>query len=87
MSSLQLSLENIQDLENAGVQVDIIQFQKMLLMYNAIEDGWTVKKKQDAYVFSKPHENKKEVFENNYLLRFMRSHLDIRKIINWVSYK
>jgi hypothetical protein len=82
MSSLQLSLENIQDLENAGVQVDIIQFQKMLLMYNAIEDGWTVKKKQDAYVFSKPHENKKEVFENNYLLRFMRSHLDIRKIIN-----
>ena len=87
MSSLQLSLENIQDLENAGVQVDIIQFQKMLLMYNAIEDGWTVKKKQDAYVFSKPHENKKEVFENNYLLRFMRSHLDIRKIINWVSCK
>lgn len=82
MSSLQLSLENIQDLENAGVQVDIVQFQKMLLMYNAIEDGWTVKKKQDAYVFSKPHENKKEVFENNYLLRFMRSHLDIRKIIN-----
>lgn len=81
MSSLQLSLENIQELENAEVKLDVIQFQKMHLMFNAIEDGWSVKKKNDSYVFTKPHENKKEVLENNYLLRFMKTHLDLSKII------
>lgn len=83
MSSLQLSLENIQELENAEVKLDVIQFQKMHLMFNAIEDGWSVKKKNDSYVFTKPHENKKEVLENNYLLRFMKTHLDLSKIIRW----
>ena len=61
---------------------DIIQFQKMILLYNSIEQGWTVKKRNGSYVFAKPHENKKEVLEDSYLLKFMKTNLDVKKIVS-----
>ena len=35
-----------------------------------------------SYVFTKNHENKKEVLEDAYLLKFMKSSLDFNKIIS-----
>ena len=32
----------------------------MMLIFNAIEDGWNVIKNEDKYYFTKNHENKKE---------------------------
>jgi hypothetical protein len=72
----------LKDLENENVKVDIIKFQKMLLLFNSIEQGWSVKKRDGSYVFSKPHENKKEVLEDSYLLKFMKTNLDLNKIIS-----
>jgi hypothetical protein len=54
----------------------------MLLLYNSIEQGWSVKKRKDSYVFTKNHENKKEVLEDTYLLKFMKTNLDLNKIIS-----
>jgi hypothetical protein len=71
----------LQDLGKEPVKVDIITFQKMLLIYNSIEKGWSVKKRDGAYVFTKSHENKKEVFNESYLLQFMKTNLDLKKII------
>lgn len=51
--------------------VDKIQFQKMLFIMNALDDGWSVKKSQDKYIFSKKHENKIEVFQEEYLATFI----------------
>ena len=48
-------------LENDNIKIDNIKFQKMLLLFNSIEQGWTVKKRNDSYVFTKNHENKKEI--------------------------
>jgi hypothetical protein len=79
---IKLNLESLKDLENENVKVDIIKFQKMLLLFNSIEQGWSVKKRDGSYVFSKPHENKKEVLEDNYLLKFMKTNLDLNKIIS-----
>ena len=42
--------------------VDIIKYKKMAFIYNALEKGWSVRKKKDNYVFRKDHENKKEVY-------------------------
>lgn len=47
------------------------QFQKLLFISNALENGWTVKKQQQQYFFTKKHENKKEVFQENYLEQFI----------------
>ena len=44
---------------------------KMQFIMNALEDGWTVKKREDRYVFVKKHENRREVFEESYLENFI----------------
>jgi len=52
-----------------------IQLQKMLFIMNALDDGWSVKKSQDKYIFSKKHENKIEVFQEEYLATFILQHM------------
>lgn len=75
-------LESLRDLENSDMKVDAIKFQKMILLFNSIEQGWSVKKRGDSFVFSKSHEGKKEVLDDAYLLKFMKSNLDVNKIFS-----
>ena len=42
--------------------------------------GGLLKKNKNAYIFSKKHEGKKEVFLDNYLKRFMVRNFDIENI-------
>ena len=77
-----LNLDAFKDLDKNNIKVDVIKFQKMIFLYNAIDQGWCVKKRDDSYIFTKNHEGKKEVFENSYLLKFMKSSLDITKIFS-----
>jgi hypothetical protein len=79
---IKINLDSLKDLENENLKVDAIKFQKMLLLFNSIEQGWSVKKRGDSYVFIKSHEGKKEVLEDSYLLRFMKSNLDLNKIVS-----
>jgi hypothetical protein len=78
---IKINLDSLKDLENDNLKVDAIKFQKMLLLYNSIEQGWTIKKRNNAYVFIKNHEGKKEVLEDAYLLKFMKTNLDLNKLI------
>jgi hypothetical protein len=74
---------NIEDyLENKNIKIDHIIYQKMNLIYNALEEGWSIKKKDNSYIFTKKHENKKEIFEDAYLLKFLKTNLDINKLLN-----
>jgi len=75
-----MDIESLKDLEN--IKIDAIKFQKMLILFNSIEQGWSVKKKNESYVFTKPHENKKEVLEESYLLKFMKANLDMNKVMS-----
>jgi len=69
-------------LENeTNIKLDSIKFQKMLLLYNAVEEGWSIKKNKGSYVFSKNHEGKKEILEENYLITFMNSNFDLSKVM------
>jgi len=77
---IKINLDSLKDLEN-NVKIDSVKFQKMVLLYNSIEQGWSVKKNNDSYIFSKKHENKKEVLEDSYLLKFMKTNLDLNKVI------
>ena len=53
------------------------QLKKMVFIMNALEKGWTVKKSDDSYIFTKKHEGKREVFRENYLERFVQSNFDM----------
>ena len=81
LMDIKINLDCFKDLEN-NLKIDSIKLQKMILLFNSIEEGWTVKKRNSSYVFTKNHENKKEVLEDVYLLKFMKTNLDISKIIS-----
>ena len=66
---------------NSKVAIDSIIAQKMCFIYNALEDGWEVKKKGNNYVFKKRHHNRREVFLDSYLEKFIRNNLNIETII------
>lgn len=70
------------DLENENILIDRIKFKKILFIYNALEEGWTIKKKQESFIFTKNHEGKKEVFLDSYLVSFMQSNFDLNKLLN-----
>jgi len=67
---------------NYDIRIENIQFQKMLFLFNAINDGWSIKKRQDSYIFTKNHEGKKEVLLDSYLLSFMKGNFDVNKILS-----
>jgi hypothetical protein len=51
---------------------------KMFFIYNAIEDGWCVRKNaSNLYIFTKKHENKKEIYLDNYLKKFINDNMKI----------
>lgn len=52
-----------------------IKSKKMIFIYNSIENGWTVKKSKDTFIFTKKHEGKREIFSDEYLLRFMKENI------------
>lgn len=63
------------------VKLDKIKFQKMLFLYNALNEGWTVNKKDESYIFIKNHEDKKEIMLESYLSTFISQNFDINKIL------
>lgn len=60
---------------------DNVTLTKMSFIFNAINDGWNVKKLNNLdsenckYIFTKKHENKKEIFSNTYLEKFIQKNL------------
>jgi hypothetical protein len=83
MSEIELRV-NIENPENANYDIKIsnIKFQKMLFLFNAINDGWSIKKRNDCYIFTKNHEGKKEILLDSYLLSFMKGNFDVNKILS-----
>jgi len=67
-------------LESNKIKLNPITFKKMNLIYNALEEGWSIKKQNTSYIFTKKHENKKEIIEDSYLLKFMKSNLELNKV-------
>lgn len=75
--NIEIKIENDNSLE-----IDKIKFQKMVFLYNALDNGWSIKKRKDSYIFTKNHEGKKEVFDDSYLSMFMKDNIDINKILS-----
>ena len=69
------------DLDN-NIKIENIKFQKMLFIFNAVNDGWSVKKEDTNYIFTKDHNRKKEIFKEEYLTSFMNKNFDINNLLN-----
>ena len=57
-------------------KIDSIFVQKLLFLYNALENGWELKKHNEKYIFTKLHEGKKEIFHDSYLHQFLENNLN-----------
>ena len=68
--------------EEKEMEIDKIRFQKMIFLYNALDNGWSIKKRKDSYIFTKNHEGKKEVFDESYLSVFMKENMNINNILS-----
>ena len=73
---IEIKIEN----EN-NVEIDKLKFQKMVFLFNALDSGWSIKKNKDSYIFTKNHEGKKEIFNEEYLAIFMKDNSDINKLL------
>lgn len=73
---IEIKMEKDQSLE-----IDKIKFQKMVFLFNALDNGWSIKKRKESYIFTKNHEGKKEVFDESYLSTFMKDNIDINKLL------
>ena len=60
-----------------SVQLSKPQFQKMVFIMNALDQGWQIKKKEESYIFTKKHENRKEIFQENYLDEFIKQNTQL----------
>ena len=73
-------------LDNSNYDFDKIKLSKMSFIYNAINDGWTVEKQlnnnDEKYIFKKKHENKKEIFSNNFLEKFINKNLNNKNTLD-----
>lgn len=58
-----------------NIKMDRKNFQKLMFLNNALNDGWSIKKSAENYIFTKKHENKREIFQENYLENFIISNL------------
>lgn len=69
---------------NIYSNLDHISMQKVLFIYNAVIDGWTVKMlSKDKYEFKKNKSSiSKNIDINDYLKDFVKDNLNINNIIN-----
>jgi len=63
------------------INIDLVKLQQLSFIYNAIDAGWSVKKRENKYIFSKKHEGKKEVYLETYLRKFVEANLNLKNIV------
>ena len=59
-----------------------VEYKKMKFIFNALNDGWEIRKEEDSFIFTKKHEGKKEVYSNNYLRAFVLKNSETDKILS-----
>lgn len=67
---------------NANISSEVISFQKMVFIFNAILSGWTVKMiEHNKFEFTKDYKNQ-EVNLDTYIQDFVEKNLNINNILS-----
>lgn len=68
------------NISNKFENIDNNTQKKMIFIFNALNDGWTIKKCDNSYIFTQKHLGKKEVFQDDYLNKFISDCFNLDKI-------
>lgn len=52
-------------------EINLVKLHRLAMIQNAIDDGWRIEKRDTSYIFSKSHEQQREIFEEDYLNKFL----------------
>ena len=56
-----------------SIKIDKNKFKTMNFIYNALQSGWRIKKRDNSYIFTKKHNNKQIYFTDNYISSFIET--------------
>jgi hypothetical protein len=48
----------------------------MIFLMNTLENGWSIRKKNEEYVFRRKHEKQTEIYSDEYLVNFLKSNMN-----------
>lgn len=71
-------LLNYENIYNEYTSIDTLKMHKMNFIYNALEQGWIIKKIEKYYIFKKKHDNNEEIFLDSYLSDFINENCIIK---------
>jgi hypothetical protein len=69
-------------IENQKIDINSELKNKIYVMHfvmNTLENGWTIRKKSDNFVFRKKHKNHGEIYSDDYLINFLKINVKIGK--------
>ena len=58
---------------------DFLTSRKMFFILNSLNDGWTIRKQNNNFIFTNKHEDRKEVMTEGYLKEFIVKNYRINK--------
>lgn len=70
--------QNIQ--KDSNIKMDKKEFYKMKFIMNALQEGWSVKKSDDTYIFKMKHNNRKEIYKEEYLEDFINRNISLKYV-------
>lgn len=78
--SLKEGVHTLKSLIDKG-KLDINNEQKndiylMIFLMNTLENGWSIRKKNEEYVFRRKHEKQTEIYSDEYLVHFLKSNMN-----------
>ena len=66
-------------IENQKIDINSELKNKIYVMHfvmNTLENGWTIRKKNDNFIFRKKHKNRDEVYSDDYLINFLKININ-----------
>ena len=71
-----LALKELMNKETIDMNKELRQeIYIMIFLMNALESGWSIRKKDNKFVFRKRHNHRKEVYSDDYLVNFLKNNL------------
>ena len=71
-----LAIKDLINKESSDINKELRQeIYIMIFLMNALEGGWSIRKKENNFVFRKKHNHKKEIYSDDYLVNFLKHNL------------
>jgi len=65
------------DIDLNNFKINNKELSKIMFIYNAIEDGWTIKKKDEQYIFTKQKSKEKHIYNDKFLENFIKKYFKV----------